>query len=492
MSLVESLPRRARQRTVILGAGIAGRLVLEELRRHRRIGAMAIGFLDDDVRKQRRRIGGLPVWGALAALPMMAQRHRLQLAILAIPSAPGALHHRVTRLAHAASVALRVVPGFYEVLQRDTAAGIVRPVRLEDFFRRPPVPFDLEAMRQTLTDKSILITGAAGSIGQELCRQLAAFHPRQLVLVDHEENNLYETFLALRRQHASLPLQVFVGDIRDRLRMRTILHAHQPDVVYHAAAYKHVPVLEWNLVEAIKTNVLGTAILIEEAARAGVGRFVLISTDKAVNPSSVMGACKRVAELIVLSASKRFPQTASMVVRFGNVVPSRGNVVERFSQQIAEGGPVTVTHPKMKRYFMTREEAAQLVMQASAWGRGGETFILDMGAQLPVVTIAREMIRLAGLQPGRDIPIVYTGIRPGEKLQEELVTPQERARSTQHQRIRVVQSPPVPWKRMAAALRTFASAVAREDPVHGRRVLHRYLPTYKEPHAARARRRSSR
>lgn len=495
MSLVPPVPGRQRLRTAILGAGIAGRLVLEELRRHRRLGYVPLGFLDDDPRKHRRTIGGLPVWGPLSALPVVAQRHRLQVAIFAIPSAPGTLHRRITRLAQASRMTLRVVPGFYEVLQRDTVAGPIRLVRLEDFFRRPPVPFDLEAMRQTLTGKSVLITGAAGSIGHELCRQLATFEPRQLLLFDHEENNLYDTYLTLRESHPSLALQILIGDIRDRSRIRSVLQSHHPEVVYHAAAYKHVPIMEFNLLEAIKTNISGTAILIEEAARSGVGRFVLISTDKAVNPSSVMGACKRFAELVTLSAARRFPTTAFIVVRFGNVVPSRGNVIERFSQQIARGGPVTITHPAMARYFMTREEAAQLVMQASAWGRGGEIFVLEMGRQVKVAQVAREMIRLVGLRPGSDVPIVLTGVRPGEKLREELVTPKERAHSTQHRRIRVVLRPAPPWRTIAAALRAFAQAIASEDPVQGRRLLQRYVDAYKEPRygrAPRARRRTSR
>ena len=493
--LISPLPRQQRLRTVILGAGIAGRLVLEELRRHRRLGYVPLGFLDDDPRKQRRVIGRLPVWGPLAALPVVAQRHRLQAALLAIPSAPGMLHRRITRLAQAAGVDLRVVPGLYEVLQRDTVAGPVRPINLEDFFRRPPVPFDLDAMRRTLTGQSILITGAAGSIGQELCRQIAKFEPRQLLLFDHEENNLYETSLSLRASHPSLAFQLFVGDIRDRPRVRAVLQTYRPEVLYHAAAYKHVPLMELNLLEAIKTNILGTAVLVEEAVRSGARRFVLISTDKAVRPANVMGACKRFAEVTVQSAARRFPMTAFMVVRFGNVVASRGNVIERFAQQIAHGGPVTLTHPAMKRYFMTREEAAQLVMQASAWGRGGEIFVLDMGRQIAVAQVAREMIRLHGLRPGADIRIVSTGIRPGEKLQEELLTPTERARSTRHRRIRVILSPAAPWRTIVSRLRALRQAVAHEDPVRGRRLLQQYVVAYEEVRYGRAprrRRRSSR
>ena len=421
------------------------------------------------------------MWGLIETLPVIAKRHRLQLALLAIPSASGSLHRRVTTLAHACGLELRVVPGLYEVLRRDTAAGRVRAVGLEDIIRRPPAAFDVTAMRQALTGKSILITGAAGSIGRELCRQLAALEPRQLLLFDHEENNLFESSVELRDRYPSLVVQMLVGDIRDRHRIRAVLQASHPEVVYHAAAYKHVPMMELNLLEAIKTNILGTAVLVEEAARIGVARVVLISTDKAVNPSNVMGACKRFAELTLLSAARRFPGTAFMAVRFGNVVPSRGNVVERFSEQIARGGPVTVTHPAMRRYFMTCEEAAQLVMQASAWGWGGEIFVLDMGRQIKVVQVARDMIRLAGLRPGVDVPIVFTGIRPGEKLQEELVTPGERAHSTHHQRIRVVVSRGPVWRTITTALRAFAHVVQTEDPLKGRQLLRRYVPAYHEP-----------
>lgn len=489
-------PAIERRRAVILGAGIAGRLVLEELKRHKRLGYHPVGFLDDDPRKRRRMISGLPVFGGLSDLAAVARAHRIRLALLAIPSASGELSRKAARLSQQAGVELRVVPGFYEVLQRDTAAGRLRPVTVEDFFRRAPVPFDVDAIRTSLTGKAILITGAAGSIGQELCRQLAAIEPRQLLLFDHEENNLYETYLGLREQFPSLTMQLLVGDIRDRARVRSVLRSHRPDVLYHAAAYKHVPIMEFNLLEAIKTNILGTAVLAEEASAAGVGRFVLISTDKAVRPSCVMGACKRFAELVVLGAHRRLKAgrgrlpTALMAVRFGNVMASRGNVIERFTRQIEAGGPVTITHPSMKRFFMTREEASQLVMQASAFGRGGELFVLDMGSQVKIGDLAKEMIRLAGFKPGVDIEIVTTGVRPGEKMQEELLTKDERAASTRHKRIRVIPSAKAPnWNAVSAALRAFAAAVKAEDDARGRALLHHYVPDYEEPGHGRTPRR---
>lgn len=481
MRVITPVPHRKKVRTIILGAGIAGRLILEEIERHPDLGYVPLGFLDDDAGKRKRRIGGFPVLGKLDDLPAVARKQNADLALLAIPSATGSLHQRIIDFAENAGVELRVVPGMYEVLQKDTIAGKIRPMMVEDLVRRPPVPFDLNALRQTLSGKTVLITGAAGSIGNEICRQVAKFSPRLLILFDHEESNLYEAVLSLEESCPQLSVQAELGDIRNRMRVRRVLQRYQPDVIYHAAAYKHVPMMEINPIEGIKTNIFGTQVVVEEAIEQQVPRFVLISTDKAVNPSCVMGACKRFAEMLVTALAKKAKHTACMVVRFGNVMASRGNVLERFSQQIERGGPITITHPKMKRFFMTREEAAQLVMQASALGEGGELFVLDMGRPVAIFDLAKQMIRLAGLRPNEDIDIEYTGMRAGEKLSEELFTSEEEARSTKHQRVHRVDPATKPWRSIAAALKAFQRCVDDEDALLAKNLLRRYVPNYKEP-----------
>jgi len=339
--------------------------------------------------------------------------------VFAIPSAPGQVLRTVTELCRQKSIPLRTMPSINELIGGKVSVSRLREVEITDLLRRQPAHIDDDLVGVSLGNKRILVTGAGGSIGRELCRQIARWGPSSLVLLGHGENSLFETLVELQDNFPTLPTHIVVADIRDADRLRQIFQDHRPQVVFHAAAHKHVSLMEYNVEEAVTNNVIGTRNVVETALAYETDRLVLISTDKAVRPSSVMGATKRLAEMIVLDAARRSGKAFS-VVRFGNVLGSRGSIVPIFKRQIALGGPVTVTHPEMKRYFMTIPEAVHLVLQAFAMGQGCETFVLNMGEQVRILDLAEDLIRLSGLEPGKDIEIVFTGIRAGEKLSEEL------------------------------------------------------------------------
>lgn len=361
--------------------------------------------------------------------------------IIAIPTAPGRAIREIVTICQEADVAYKTMPGIYELISGQVSVKQVREVRIEDLLRREPVQIDGSGATRYLSDAVVLITGAGGSIGAELCRQVAAYRPRQLLLLGHGENSIYNILQELRERSTELDLHPLVADVRDYTRLRKLFAHYRPHVIFHAAAHKHVPLMERdiNIAEAVKNNVLGTQSLLQAAIAHDVMHFVLISTDKAVNPVSVMGATKRIAELQVQDAAQRTGQ-AYVVVRFGNVLGSRGSVVPLFQHQIANGGPVTVTHPKMKRFFMTIPEAVQLVIQAAVLGKGGEIFVLDMGDQVHIADLATELIYLSGLEPGRDIEIISTKPRSGEKLSEELFAEGEEQHCTRHEKIFVAHS----------------------------------------------------
>jgi len=421
------------KRTLIIGAGDAGVMVARELKNHDS-GLMPVGFIDDDPYKQKHTVLGLPVLGARERIPYAVQRHNIQTIIIAMPSADARTIKETFNICKQTNLEIKILPGVYQILNGRVSVDSLRPVEIEDLLHREPVRVDLGEMAGYLTGETVLVTGAGGSIGSELCRQIAGFGPGRLVLLGHGENSIHKIWLEMEARFPELPLNIAIADIRDKLRIEYIFQEYKPGVVFHAAAHKHVPLMEFNPGEAVKTNVFGTINLVEAADRAGTGTFVAVSTDKAVNPSSVMGATKRLAELVVQSMDRK-SDTRFVAVRFGNVLGSRGSVVPIFERQIKEGGPVTVTHPEMKRYFMTIPEAVQLVIQAGAMADGGEIFILDMGEPVKIVDLAREMIKLSGLEPDKDIKIKFTGIRPGEKLFEELLTTEEGAASTKHKRI---------------------------------------------------------
>ncbi len=407
------------RRVLVVGAGDAGALVVREMQKNLDLPLTPICFLDDDPDKQRQQIHGVPVVGTLSELARTIDARRIEEVIIAIPSAPGRVVRQVADVCRLKGMAFRTMPGIYELIGGKVNVNRLREVDITDLLRREPAHIDDHLIGESLGGRRVLITGAGGSIGRELCRQVARWGPSALILLGHGENSIFESLLELEENFPSLPLHAVIADIRDLDRLSVVFENLRPQVVFHTAAHKHVPLMEANVEEAITNNVIGTRNVVEVSLNFGVERMVMISTDKAIRPSSVMGAAKRLAELIVLDAAHRSGQLFS-VVRFGNVLGSRGSIIPLFKRQIAQGGPITITHPDMKRYFMTIPEAVHLVLQASSMGQGGEVFVLNMGEQVRILDLAEDLIRLSGLEPGRDIEIVFTGIRPGEKLSEEL------------------------------------------------------------------------
>ena len=437
---------------VIAGAGDSGAMVARELLRNPQLGYQLLGFLDDDPDKQGLRVHGIHVLGPLADLPRWVADLGAEEVLIAMPSAPGSVVRRVLDLARTAGVQVRTLPGYYELIGGRVAIQRVREVQLEDLLRRAPMPMDLEGVAATLTGAVVLVTGAGGSIGSEICRQVARLGPELLLLLGHGEGSLYQIDMELQRSFPGVRRRSIVASVRDRAKLDWLLTQFRPQVIFHTAAYKHVPMMECNEDEAVLNNVGGTRCLLAAAEAASVPRLVFISSDKAVEPSSVMGATKRLGELIVQHAAQRNGR-AYVAVRFGNVLGSRGSVVPLFQAQIAAGGPITLTHPQVSRYFMTIPEAVRLVLQAGSLGRGGEVFVLDMGEPLRIYDLACDLIRLNGMEPEADIPIVYTGLRPGEKLHEALYTAAERVQATSHPGIQVAtEPPPVPARELEVAL----------------------------------------
>jgi FlaA1/EpsC-like NDP-sugar epimerase len=407
------------RRVLIIGAGDAGALVVREMQKNQQLNLIPIGFLDDAEEKQKNSIYGIPVVGTLNDLARVLDNQQIDEVIIAIPSAPGRVVRLVADVCRLKGMSFRTMPGIYELIGGKVSVSRLREVDISDLLRRDLTRINDDLVGASLNGKIVLVTGAGGSIGRELCRQISRWGPTSLILLGHGENSIFETLIELQEDYPSLAIHPMIADIRDRTRLREIFSEHHPDVVFHAAAHKHVPLMELNINEAVSNNVLGTTNIVEVCDEFDVSRLVLISTDKAIRPVNVMGATKRMAEMVVLDAARRNGK-AYCVVRFGNVLGSRGSVVPLFNRQIARGGPVTVTHPEMKRYFMTIPEAVHLVLQASGMGEHGEVYVLNMGQQIKILDLAEDLIRLSGLQPGKDIEIIFTGIRPGEKLSEDL------------------------------------------------------------------------
>lgn len=469
--------RRDAVPTILVGAGRAGSLVAREIQNRPDLGLDAVAFVDDDTEKQGTYIAGLPVLGRTDELERIATETGALQVLISMASAPGKDIRRVVRLCEAARLRVKIVPGLFELIGGAKAVAI-RDVSVEDLLRREPIELDSTALGDSIRDQVILVTGAGGSIGSEICRQVAGYTPRQIVLLEQAENNLFFVERELRERFPHLSIVPCIADVCDEGRVDNVFSTFRPAAVFHAAAHKHVSMMEANPGEAVKNNVFGTITVANAADRHGVGAFVLISTDKAVNPASVMGATKRAAETYVQSLSSR-SKTRFVAVRFGNVLGSTGSVVPIFRDQIAKGGPVTVTHPDMKRYFMTIPEATQLVLQAGAIGRSGEILILDMGEPVRMVDLAHDLITLSGLRPGVDIEVVFTGMRPGEKLFEELSTAEEAAERTRHPRIFVGRIAPSEWRDVLARVSRLRAVVDRAaDGDDVRRALSEMVPEY--------------
>jgi FlaA1/EpsC-like NDP-sugar epimerase len=459
----------------IMGAGDAAVGLVKELSRSHEW--RVVGLLDDDEKKRGRLLHGVRVVGALDDLPRFAQRLKLRHAIIAMPSVPYKVRRRVVEICKRAKVSVMTVPTLNNVVQGKGTPARIRKVAVEDLMKRDPVTLDDARLHELITNQVIMVTGAGGSIGAELCRQIAAYEPAMLVLYEMNEYAMYKVDEALREAFPELPVSSVVGDIKNVRRVNQVMHQYSPALVFHAAAYKHVPLMEEaNAWEAVQNNVLGTYVVARAAIDYGVKKFVFVSTDKAVNPTNVMGATKRLAEM-VCQALQAESRTRFEMVRFGNVLGSAGSVIPKFQEQIDKGGPVTVTHPEMVRYFMSIPEAAQLVLQAGSMGLGGEIFVMDMGEPVKIVDLARDMIRLSELSES-EIRIVYTGLRPGEKLFEELLADDEHTRPTPHPKLRIAKAREVDPDWLAGLLEWLRASERIPGDSEVRRDLKRWVPEY--------------
>jgi len=483
--------RHGRKRAIIVGAGDAGSMIVREMQYSDRLDLEPVAFVDDDEQKRGMSVHGIPVMGAKEDLPKLVKELKADEVVIAMPTAPGKVIRDVVALCEAAGVPSRTMPGMYDIISGKVGVNHLRHVDIEDLLRREPVKTDMAAVHDFLFGKRVMVTGGGGSIGSELCRQILQRDPSELIVLGHGENSVFEIVAELGRhiskegsrsgEVASTQIIPVIADTRFAARVESVFRRQRPDVIFHAAAHKHVPLMEQNPSEAVTNNVLGTRNLLHAAQVTGVNHFVLISTDKAVNPSSVMGATKRVAELLLRQTALATGRPY-VAVRFGNMLGSRGSVVLTFRKQIARGGPVTVTDPEMQRYFMLIPEAVQLVLQAAVLGRGGEIFMLDMGDPVKIVNLAKDMIRLSGLELGHDIDIKFTGNRGGEKLFEELAATDEAYEKTAHEKIVLAKAASsfvaTGLDGQIAALESAAMEDRREDVV---RLLHDIVPEYVSP-----------
>ncbi len=473
-----------RLRTLLVGAGEAGVIVARELARRPDLGMHPVAFVDDNPSKTSLEVSGVPVVGTTERLRAIAEELDVEQVLITIANAPGRVIRDIAMRCRELGVPTKIIPGVYEIVGGSVSLTTIRDVAIDDLLGREPVVLDTEGIARIVGSRVVMVTGSGGSIGSELCRQIGRFGPSRLVLVERSENALFNIHRELVEAIPGLQVVPCMADVCDAKRMRALFAEHTPSVVFHAAAHKHVPMMEWNAGEAIKNNVFGTKIIADLADTHGVSQFVLISTDKAVNPTSVMGASKRLAEMYI-QCKAQGSSTKFTAVRFGNVLGSAGSVIPIFKEQIARGGPVTVTHPEMKRYFMTIPEACQLVLQAASMGTGHEVFILDMGEPMRIIELARDLIRLSGFVPDEDIAIKFTGMRPGEKLFEDLSFDEEKADKTRHPKIFVGNMQLRDPAELIAKLEDMHNVVERNDPVAAiRQKLAECVPEYQHERRA--------
>ena len=436
ISLFGNHSKKEAKRIMIVGAGTSGSVILKEMTTSSLVNGCVVCFVDDDKNKAGKFLNGVPVAGNRNDIPRLAEEYKIDEIYIAIPSASAKERKAIIEICRETGCQVKILPGIYQLINGEVSIAKLRNVEIEDLLGRDPIRVNLDEIMGYVSGKVVLVTGGGGSIGSELCRQVASHNPKQLIIFDIYENNAYDIQLELKEKYPDLDLVVLIGSVRNTHRIETVFKKYRPDIVYHAAAHKHVPLMEDSPNEAIKNNVFGTYKTAKAADKYGTKRFVLISTDKAVNPTNIMGASKRMCEMVVQMMNAR-SKTDFVAVRFGNVLGSNGSVIPLFKKQIEQGGPVTVTHPDIIRYFMTIPEAVSLVLQAGAYAKGGEIFVLDMGEPMKILDLAKNLIRLSGYTPDVDIPIVFTGLRPGEKLYEELLMNEEGMQDTPNKLIHI-------------------------------------------------------
>lgn len=470
------LPWRTERNVMIIGGGEAGRMLIAEIQNSKYLNQKVCCVIDDDPNKIGKYIRGIRVAGDRYSIKKLVYKYNIQQIIVAIPSASAVVLRPVLDICKETECELKILPGVYQLVNGEVKASKLRPVSINDLLGREEIQVNLDEIMGYVSDRVVMVTGGGGSIGSELCRQIATHNPKQLIIFDIYENNAYDIQQELKNGYPELNLAVLIGSVRDEKRLDAVIGQYRPQIIYHAAAHKHVPLMEESPNEAIKNNVLGTLKLAEMADKWKVERFIQISTDKAVNPTNIMGASKRICEMIVQMFA-RHSRTEFVAVRFGNVLGSNGSVIPLFRKQIAAGGPVTVTHPDIIRYFMTIPEAVSLVLQAGAYAKGGEIFVLDMGEPVKILDLAKNMIRLSGLTLGKDIEIIYTGLRPGEKLYEELLMDEEGMKETQNKMIYIGKPIDIDEQKLCYALSVLEEA-AEDETDDMRLIVESVVPTY--------------
>lgn len=464
-------------RIMVIGAGEAGRMLIREFADSRYLSGKIVCLIDDNPSKHSKILAGVPIVGDRYSIPEMIKRYAIDRIIYAIPSSDAKTKRDILKICSATKCEVQTIPGMYQLINEDVSVSKLKKVEIQDLLGREPIQINIDEIRKYISGKVIMVTGGGGSIGSELCRQIAKSNPKQLLIFDIYENNAYDIQMELKRKYPALDLVVLIGSVRNTARLDVVLGKYRPEIVFHAAAHKHVPLMEDSPNEAIKNNVFGTYKMAQAAVKYGVKKFVLISTDKAVNPTNIMGASKRLCEMVV-QMMNRESDTEFVAVRFGNVLGSNGSVIPLFEKQIAQGGPVTVTHPDITRFFMTIPEAVSLVLQAGYYAKGGEIFVLDMGEPVKIDSMARDLIRLSGFEPDVDIAVVYTGLRPGEKLYEELLMEEEGLQDTENKLIHIGKPIEMDDEKFKEQLKRLEAAYKTEAD-NMKDIVAEIVPTYK-------------